>query len=136
MFKTLLAAALAAAALGGAPIPASAASYGVAVDVAPPSLRDENAPPPRHGRQWVPGYWNWNGHRHVWAPGVWVRERRGYVYAQPEWVERDGHWELRRGHWGRGDRDRDGIPDRFDRGRDGDGVPNYRDRHPDNPRRS
>jgi hypothetical protein len=33
------------------------------------------------------------------------------------------------------DRDRDGVPDRFDRDRDGDGVPNQADRRPSNPRR-
>jgi hypothetical protein len=38
-------------------------------------------------------------------------------------------------HWGHGDRDRDGIPNRYDRvynprwDRDGDGVPNWRERH-------
>ncbi len=35
----------------------------------------------------------------------------------------------------RGDRDRDGIPNRADRDRDGDGVRNTQDRYPDNPRR-
>ena len=35
----------------------------------------------------------------------------------------------------RGDRDRDGIPNRMDRDRDGDGVPNRYDRRPDDPRR-
>ena len=35
----------------------------------------------------------------------------------------------------RGDRDRDGVPNRVDRDRDGDGVPNRRDRRPDDPRR-
>jgi hypothetical protein len=35
----------------------------------------------------------------------------------------------------RGDRDRDGIPDRADRDRDGDGVRNRDDRRPDDPRR-
>jgi hypothetical protein len=35
----------------------------------------------------------------------------------------------------RGDRDRDGIPNRMDRDRDGDGVPNRQDRRPDDPRR-
>ncbi len=35
----------------------------------------------------------------------------------------------------RGDRDRDGIPDRADRDRDGDGVRNRQDRRPDDPRR-
>lgn len=32
------------------------------------------------------------------------------------------------------DRDRDGIPDRYDRDRDGDGVPNRFDRRPGSPR--
>ena len=35
----------------------------------------------------------------------------------------------------RGDRDRDGIPNRADRDRDGDGVRNNQDRRPDDPRR-
>ena len=33
------------------------------------------------------------------------------------------------------DRDRDGIPNRYDRDRDGDGVPNRYDRAPNDPRR-
>lgn len=33
-----------------------------------------------------------------------------------------------------GDRDRDGVPNRYDRDRDGDGVPNRRDRAPNDPR--
>lgn len=33
------------------------------------------------------------------------------------------------------DRDRDGIPNRYDRDRDGDGVPNRYDSRPNNPRR-
>jgi len=38
---------------------------------------------------------------------------------------------------GRGfrDRDRDGVPNRYDRDRDGDGVPNRADDAPNNPRR-
>ena len=33
------------------------------------------------------------------------------------------------------DRDRDGVPNRYDRDRDNDGVPNYVDRAPNNPYR-
>lgn len=36
----------------------------------------------------------------------------------------------------RGDRDRDGVPNRVDRDRDGDGVSNRQDRRPDDPRRN
>lgn len=35
----------------------------------------------------------------------------------------------------RGDRDRDGVPNRIDRDRDGDGVPNRNDNRPNNPNR-
>jgi len=34
------------------------------------------------------------------------------------------------------DRDRDGVPNRYDRDRDNDGVPNYADRAPYNPYRN
>ena len=36
---------------------------------------------------------------------------------------------------GYADRDRDGVPNRYDRDRDGDGTPNYADRRPGNPYR-
>jgi hypothetical protein len=36
---------------------------------------------------------------------------------------------------GYGDRDRDGVPNRYDRDRDGDGVPNRYDSRPRNPYR-
>lgn len=39
------------------------------------------------------------------------------------------------GRAARRDRDRDGVPDRYDRDRDGDGVPNRDDARPNNPRR-
>ena len=40
-----------------------------------------------------------------------------------------------RGGYGYRDRDRDGVPNRYDRDRDGDGVRNSQDRFPENPRR-
>jgi hypothetical protein len=115
---------------------AIAATFGAALPA--PAAADvfvRIAPPPRHGYVWVPGYWDWRGNRHAWVGGHWVRERPGYVYYSPRWVERGGGWYMEAGRWGRGDRDSDGIPNRFDRDRDNDGVPNRVDRHPDNPRR-
>ena len=38
-------------------------------------------------------------------------------------------------HDGYADRDRDGVPNRYDRDRDNDGVPNRYDRRPNNPNR-
>ena len=132
---TALATAILAATLGTVAVPASAVSYGVTIDVAPPAARVEHMPAPRRGYVWVPGYWDWTGHRHVWVAGTWVRERPGYVYAHPLLAQRNGQWVLQRGEWRHGDRDRDGIPNRMDRDRDGDGVPNAYDHRPDDPRR-
>ena len=53
----------------------------------------------------------------------------GCVVAEPDY-RGDQHRSQ-----ARGDRDRDGIPDRADRDRDGDGVRNSQDRRPDDPRR-
>jgi len=59
----------------------------------------------------------WHGWRHA-------REREWY---------RANYGQRYRAY--RHDRDRDGIPNRFDRDRDNDGIPNWRDRRPNNPYR-
>jgi hypothetical protein len=48
------------------------------------------------------------------------------IFVRDSWV-RERHTAYYR------DRDRDGVPNRFDRDRDGDGVRNGRDRRPNNP---
>lgn len=115
LFATMLAASL----VSAVPTVAAADVY---VRVAPPALRTEVMPAPRHGHTWTPGYWNWRGNKHVWVNGSWKRDRPGYRYAAPAWQERDGRWTMQRGRWSRGDRD-------------GDGVPNVVDRQPNNPLR-
>jgi hypothetical protein len=64
------------------------------------------------------------------------------VYARPEWRRDRNGWVLERGGWRSGDRadrvlagrdrDRDGVPNRYDRDRDNDGVPNRADARPNN----
>ena len=98
----------------------------VVVQHAPPPARYEAVPRPRRNMVWVPGHWEWRGHRHVWNQGHWIKARPGYHYREPRWAEHGGRWELRAGRW-----DRDGVAHRRDR--DGDGVPNRHDRRPDNP---
>jgi hypothetical protein len=110
------------ACFGIASMPAAAAPYGIVIGAAPPPPRVEAVPAPRSGYVWVPGYWDWRRRHHVWIPGTWIRQRPGYVYRQPHWVRRGGQWHLQHGHWDRHDRDRDGVPDPYDR-------------HPNNPRR-
>lgn len=130
--------------------------FSITIGNAPPPPRYEVVPSPRRGLEWAPGYWNWNGRRHVWVPGHWERARPGHYYKRPEWRQVRGGWRLEQGRWerggwehgrrhdhhqqayrayGYGDRDRDGVPNRVDRDRDGDGVANRYDRRPDNPRR-
>ena len=137
--KKLLIAALLASSSAVFSLPASAEIY---VNIAPPAPRYEVVPAPRAGYIWAPGYWDWRGNRHIWLRGHWERERQGMYWHPNRWTEREGRWSLEKGRWdrerfaeGRGDRDRDGVPNRVDRDRDGDGVPNRVDRAPDNPRR-
>ena len=140
------------------------AQVGVSVIIgqAPPPPRFESVPPPRAGYVWAPGYWAWRHNRHHWVGGSWVVSRPGYIYHQPQWVRYDGRWRRQDARWdrgpngdrdhdgipnrydrhdnrnyghGHGDKDHDGVPNRYDRDRDGDGVSNRHDRHPDNPRR-
>ena len=136
MIRKILFAAVLGASLGGIATTAAAAPA-IYVQIAPPEPRYEAVPAPRHGHVWAPGYWDWRGNRHQWHAGSWQRERPGYNYQESKWVQHDnGRWSREQGRWARGDRDRDGIPNRADRDRDGDGVPTHRDRHPDNPRRN
>lgn len=121
MLKKLLAAALISTAIGTVAAP-GVASAQIYVQTAPPPVRVEAVPAPRRGHVWVPGYWEWRHHRHVWVPGTWVVARPGYAYVSPRWTERGGRWYFERGRWNRGDRDHDGVPNRYDN-------------HPDNPYR-
>ena len=117
----------------------------IVVHKAPPALRAERVPAARRGYEWVPGYWDWNGRRYNWVAGHHEKVRVGYVYARPEWRRDRNGWVMERGGWQRGDRadrvarggdrDRDGVPNRYDRDRDNDGVPNRMDARPNNPAR-
>ncbi len=79
--------------------PPAAAQVAVGVRIGPPAPRFERAPPPRRGYAWAPGYWRYDGHRHVWAGGYWVRARPGYRYAPARWVHGRGGWRFHHGYW-------------------------------------
>ncbi len=83
------------------PSTAQAAVVGIDIDVAPPAPRVVVAPAARVGFVWAPGYWHWNGHKHVWRDGYWVHERRGYHWVGATWVSRGPHYHYQRGHWER-----------------------------------
>jgi len=113
--KKLILGSLVAAAVGGFALPASARSnVDVYVNVGPPPpAYYEAVPAPRAGWVWVPGYWDWRGHRHHWVGGHWVRARHGYAYHVPHWYQSGGRWYVSRGGWR--DSDHDGVPNRYDR---------------------
>ena len=77
----------------------AASNFSVQLNVGPPAVVYEPAPPPRVGYLWSQGYWDYDRGHHVWRKGHWERERRGQQWSQAQWAERDGHWYLNRGHW-------------------------------------
>jgi hypothetical protein len=112
--RKLLLATIFATALGAA-LPAAAARVDFYVNTAPPAPLYEAVPAPRAGWVWAPGYWEWRHGRHVWVSGHWLRARHGYRYAPGAWVMRDGRYYYRAPGWQHGDRDGDGVPNRYDR---------------------
>jgi hypothetical protein len=54
---------------------------------------------PRPGWVWQPGYWNWQGDRHVWVNGAWVEPRPGYRWEPHAWMREGKGWRLREGYW-------------------------------------
>jgi hypothetical protein len=144
MLKKILLAAAVASTFGSA----MAAQRAIVITEAPPAVREERVPEYRRGYDWAPGHWAWRHGQYVWVEGHFIRERRGMHWVAEHWVQRpNGRWEMVAGHWergerrqymgarGMGDRDRDGVPNRYDRDRDNDGVPNRFDNHPNNPNR-
>jgi hypothetical protein len=73
----------------------------VVVEAAPPAPIVEVRPAiPFDGAIWVPGYWHWNGNRHIWVSGRWSARPAGYRWEENGWSRRDdGRWERHPGHW-------------------------------------
>jgi hypothetical protein len=69
------------------------------VPTPPPPVIVETAPAPRVGYIWAPGYWSWNGYKHVWAEGRWEQVREGYQYASPAWHRDGDKWRFQEGGW-------------------------------------
>ena len=94
---TVLCATLAVSALATPMI--SSARVFVDIDVAPPAPQVEVVPAARVGYVWAPGYWNWEGGRHVWVKGHYIAERRGHHWVADNWEQRGGKWHHEGGHW-------------------------------------
>ena len=83
-----------------APLTSQARVY-VDVDIAPPAPQVEVIPAARVGYVWAPGYWNWQGHRHVWVRGHYIRGHHGHHWVADSWEDRNGRYHYSRGHWDR-----------------------------------
>lgn len=73
----------------------------VEVETAPPPPMVEVRPagPPR--AVWIPGYWQWNGSRHMWISGRWSAARAGMRWEPDHWVRSGNRYRLEHGHWAR-----------------------------------
>jgi hypothetical protein len=145
--KSLLGAMLVAGSLIGALPMAANAQYSATVRIAPPPPLHEVVPEPRSGFIWAPGHYEWRGDQYVWMRGHWMPQRYGYEYREPRWVQRgNGEWYLVGGDWVQRDDYAQNRRYGYERrhrhlngpygDRDGDGVLNRYDRFPNDPDRS
>jgi hypothetical protein len=99
--KTLHSLLLSLVVVGGIASGSALARAVIVVDVAPPAQRVEVVPVQRHGYTWAPGYWRWQGNKHVWVNGHSMRTRSGYHWAPDRWNEVNGRHQYEAGHWTR-----------------------------------
>lgn len=93
--KQLLLAALLA---GGMTMPVLA-QVNINISLAPPPPPQEVVPALAPDRVWAPGYWAWNGDRHVWVKGKAIVRRDGYRWAPDHWEKRDNGYYRQAGYW-------------------------------------
>ena len=103
--KTMFAAVLC---LGALASPALAQiSISVDLGIAPPPPRHEVVHEARPGRVWIPGFWYWEGHRHLWSDGHWEKARRGQMWVPARWEDRGEYHHFEPGRWERHDERRE-----------------------------
>lgn len=71
------------------------------ISIAPPAPQYEVVPAIQPGYVWAPGYWGWNGERHIWVRGRPIVQRAGYLWAPDRWEQRDRTYYRTAGHWER-----------------------------------
>ncbi len=76
-------------------------SFGVGIGMLtpPPAPIVEYVPVAVPGHVWTPGFWAWNGHRHMWNGGSWKRERAGYSHVAGHWEQRGERWHFEPSRW-------------------------------------
>jgi hypothetical protein len=92
--KILLSALLAAAAATPA-----MAQISININLAPPQPQYEAVPVLAPSQVWAPGYWAWNGERHVWVRGRPIASREGHRWAPDHWEQRGNGYYRQPGYW-------------------------------------
>ncbi len=98
IIKNSLKTILLAATLVGAAAPALA-QVTINIGVAPPPVQYEAVPVLAPTQTWAPGYWAWNGERHVWVRGRAINARDGYRWAPDNWVQTGNGYSRQPGYW-------------------------------------
>lgn len=96
--RRLSVALLLAASAGAAP---AYAQISVNISLAPPAPQHEIVPVMPSGYVWAPGYWGWNGERHVWIRGRSIVQREGHRWEPDRWEQRSQGYYRTAGHWER-----------------------------------
>ena len=65
----------------------------------PPPVAVVETPVVRQGYVYAPGYWAWDGHRHVWVRGRTITERPGYTWVADRWEPVGGRYRFVPGYW-------------------------------------
>ena len=90
---------LLAALLAGAAAAPAVAQVSININLAPPQPQYEVVPVLAPNRVWAPGYWAWNGDRHIWMRGRSISKRDGYRWAPDRWEQRGGSYYRQPGNW-------------------------------------
>jgi WXXGXW repeat (2 copies) len=69
------------------------------ISIGPPAPQYEVVPTIQPGYVWAPGYWGWNGDRHIWVRGRSIVQREGYSWAPDRWDQRNNSYYRTAGHW-------------------------------------
>lgn len=83
---------------GAAAVPATA-QVTINIGVSPPPAQYEAVPVLPPTQTWAPGYWAWNGDRHVWVRGRAINQRDGYRWAPDNWVQTGNGYTRQPGYW-------------------------------------
>jgi hypothetical protein len=81
------------------PAALSGVDVNILIGVPPPVTVVETVPAPRPGYVYAPGYWGWDGNRHVWIRGRAIAERPGYTWVSERWEPVSGRYRFVPGYW-------------------------------------